>query len=278
MHFDFAALLVILTFVTGFIWAVDALVFAKRRKHAMAAAGTGNPSAGAAAAVDDASGPREPLVVEYARSFFPVILIVLVIRSFVAEPFRIPSSSMLPTLLVGDLILVTKYSYGLRWPVLNTKFVDVGDPERGDVVVFRYPEDPSMDYIKRVIGIPGDVIEFRNDRLVINGELVQTELLGPYVPEDGSPDARGLISGMEYLPGAEHRILRNPRALNRGLFEGERVVVPEGQYFVLGDNRENSRDSRFWGFVPDDHLVGKAVFIWMRLSLSNWGRIGTVIK
>lgn len=260
MHFDFAALLVILTVLTGVIWAVDALVFAPRRL-------AGESSARA----------KEPLAVEYSRSFFPVILIVLLIRSFLAEPFRIPSSSMLPTLLVGDLILVTKYSYGLRWPVLNSKFLDLGSPERGDVVVFRYPEDPSMDYIKRVIGIPGDVIEFRDDRIVLNGEPVPTELLGPYLPEDGSAEARGLVTGIEYLPEAEHRILRNPRALNRGAFEGQRFVVPDDHYFVLGDNRDNSRDSRFWGFVPDDHLVGKAVFIWMRLSLSNWGRIGTII-
>ncbi len=271
MHFDFAALLVILTVLTGVIWAMDALIFAPRRRAALATVG------GGATLEQEPSNRNEPLVVEYARSFFPVILIVLLIRSFVAEPFRIPSSSMLPTLLVGDLILVTKYSYGLRWPVLNSKFLELGDPERGDVVVFRYPEDPSLDYIKRVIGVPGDTIEFRNDNVLLNGAPVPTELLGPYVPEDGSSESRGLVTGVEYLPDFEHRILRDPKALNRGYLVGERFVVPEGHYFVLGDNRDRSRDSRFWGFVPDDHLVGKAVFIWMRLSLSNWSRIGTVI-
>ncbi|MDX1569470.1 MAG: signal peptidase I [Xanthomonadales bacterium] len=276
MHFDFAALLVILTFLTGGIWAIDALLFAPRRRSQVATAG--GPS-GLAEDHEESGKRSEPLVVEYARSFFPVILIVLIIRSFIAEPFRIPSSSMLPTLLVGDLILVSKFSYGLRLPVLNNKFVDLGSPERGDVVVFRYPEDESMDYIKRVIGLPGDEVRIEDNRLIINGEPVPMEWLGPYIPEDGSREAQGLRQGMEYLPGdREHRILRNPEHLRHRLFSGHVWRVPEGQYFVLGDNRDNSRDSRFWGFVPDDHLVGKAVFIWMRLSLSNWGRIGTVIK
>ena len=270
MHFDFAALLVILTFLTGGIWMIDALLFAPRRRHALAGAGGVSDTTPAPAPAER----KEPLVVEYARSFFPVILIVLLIRSFLAEPFRIPSSSMMPTLLVGDLILVNKFSYGLRLPVLNTKFLELGDPARGDVVVFRYPDDPSKDYIKRIVGLPGDRIEFNNQRLVINGQPVPTEMLGSYIPEDGSSEALGLMLGMEYLPGQEHRILRR---MNRAYPEQRVWQVPDGHYFVLGDNRDNSQDSRVWGFVPDDHLVGKAVFIWMRLSLSNWGRIGTVI-
>ena len=267
MHFDFAAILVALTFTTGVIWAIDSLFFARRR--AVAAVGL-EPGGQVIRA-------KEPIIVEYARSFFPVILIVLLIRSFLAEPFRIPSSSMVPTLLVGDLILVNKFAYGFRLPVLDTKVISVGEPKRGDVVVFRYPEDPSLDYIKRVIGLPGDVIEYRNKTVFLNGTAMATEVLGPFSKTDGEKKLPGQLLGMEYLPSFEHEILINPSSYD-SRFQGRKWIVPEGEYFVLGDNRDNSRDSRFWGFVPENHLVGKAFLVWMHLSPSGWRRIGTIIN
>lgn len=272
MHFDFAALLVILTVFTGVVWAVDALVFAPRRRTLAGANGM---------VLDDDKEGRsgEPLVVEYSRSFFPVILIVLIIRSFLGEPFRIPSSSMVPTLLDGDLILVSKFSYGLRLPVTNHKILDLGAPERGDVVVFRYPVDESQDYIKRVIGLPGDVIELRYGQLHINGEKVPLEAVGPYIPPDNDPKERTRTDYTELLDDAEHRLLYDRSAApGTRRYDNDRWVVPEGSYFVMGDNRDNSTDSRAWGFVPEENLVGKAILIWMRLSTSNWDRIGTLIE
>lgn len=270
MHLDFAAILVALTFTTGIIWAIDAMFFARQRALAGASGAESVPESANAR-------PKEPLVVEYARSFFPVILIVLLIRSFIAEPFRIPSSSMVPTLLVGDLILVSKFAYGFRLPVLDTKVIPMGEPERGDVVVFRYPEDPSLDYIKRVIGLPGDVIEYRNKTVFLNGSALAIEVLGPFSKTDGERKLPGQLLGMEYLTGVDHEILINPTTYDPR-FQGRKWVVPAGEYFVLGDNRDNSRDSRFWGFVPEDHLVGKAFLVWMHLSPSGWGRIGTLIN
>ena len=219
---------------------------------------------------------REPVVVEYARSFFPVILIVLLFRSFLAEPFKIPSGSMMPTLLVGDFILVNKFAYGIRLPVLNTKIVEVGEPQRGDVFVFRYPKNPKIDYIKRVIGLPGDEITYRNKTLYINGKEVPQSYTGPYV---GSGDEGRKMAGAEtrheLLPGAEHDLLTWPlHAGAEGTFH-----VPTGHYFAMGDNRDNSEDSRYWGFVPEANLVGRAFVIWM-----NWDggiefkRIGTLVK
>ena len=219
---------------------------------------------------------KEPGWLETLRSLFPVIFIVLIFRSFLFEPFRIPSGSMLPTLLVGDFILVNKFAYGLRLPVLNNKVVDIGLPERGDVAVFRYPEDPRQDYIKRVIGLPGDIIAVRNKRLYINGELVQTEPLGAYVSGRST-----LKRQRELLFDAPHDILLNIRKPG----QSERWQVPEGHYFVMGDNRDNSSDSRVWKYVPEENLVGKAVLIWMswdgdsgRLLPFNWERFGTVIR
>ena len=265
MDFDFAAILVGLTALTGAIWLLDHLFFAKGRAARLAA--TGNEM-------------KEPLLVEYARSFFPVILIVLLVRSFLAEPFRIPSSSMMPTLLIGDFILVNKFAYGLRLPVLDTKIVPIGEPQRGDVVVFRYPRNPSQDYIKRVIGLPGDEVVYRNKTLYVNGEAVVAEPLGRYVGSGSGRDMTGAELKRELLPGAEHRILQRTPAYfvqqGEGLWK-----VPEGHYFVMGDNRDNSEDSRYWGFVPEGNLVGKAFLIWMNWDGRNGGidfdRPGTVI-
>ncbi len=268
MDMSFALILVILAAVTGVIWLVDALFFAKGRR--------------AAATADDA--PSQPLVVEYARSFFPVILAVLIFRSFIAEPFRIPSGSMMPTLDVGDFILVNKFAYGLRWPVLDSKFLSIGEPKRGDVVVFRYPRDPTQNWIKRVIGLPGDVISFHDHTLMINGKPVPKYDSKPYT-DDGSkesPDMAqvGTQASEEDLLGVKHAVLTIP-GMNRSP-QGT-WTVPQGHYFVMGDNRDNSMDSRYWGFLPEKNLVGKAFLIWLSWRGFDHGviafnRIGTVVK
>ncbi len=209
-------------------------------------------------------------LVEYARSFFPVLVLVLVIRSFVFEPFRIPSGSMMPTLLEGDFIFVQKFAYGLRLPVTETKIIETGTPERGDVVVFRLPSDPSINYIKRVVGLPGDKVVYERQRLTINGKTVSLQR-GP----EATFDAPVFV---EDLDGRVHDILvTNPQFSTRdGTYS-----VPEGQYFVMGDNRDRSRDSRFIGAIPEEYLVGEAVRIWMHFvpwNMPDWGRIGTKIQ
>ena len=221
---------------------------------------------------------REPWYVEYSKSFFPVLLIVLVLRSFVAEPFRIPSGSMMPTLLVGDFILVNKFAYGLRLPVLHTKIADLGEPERGDVVVFRFPRNPEEDYIKRIVGLPGDRIGYFNKTVYINGEPMPQWVVGVYHGVGSGEVMTGAEERIEDLAGRRHHILIRPDRLN---VEGE-YVVPEGHYFVLGDNRDNSNDSRFWGFVPEENLVGKAFIIWLNWDISggvfDTSRIGMKIQ
>jgi len=230
---DFALILVVATAVSGLIWALDALTVGRSR----------------------AKGAREPILVEYARSFFPILLLVLVLRSFLFEPFRIPSGSMMPTLLEGDFIFVNKFAYGLRLPVINTKILEVGEPEHGDVVVFKLPSDPRINYIKRVVGLPGDVVTYDQEtkRLVINGEPISQDLLGGYEGDSGLQVAR------EGLGDSEHLLLLTRNRLS----PGGTYEVPEGHYFVMGDHRDNSRDSRFEGvrFIPEYRLVGKAVRI-----------------
>lgn len=275
MNIDFAAVLVVLTVVTGAIWMLDALVLEPRRAR--------NGSAPAAIA-------KLPWYIDLSKSFFPVILAVLILRSFVVEPFRIPSESMLPTLLNGDFILVNKFSYGLRLPVLNTKLVGNGQPARGDVVVFRYPREPAVAYIKRVIGLPGDRLEYRGKQLLINGQPAALTLL----PDDPLNPAYQQFD--ERLNAVSHRIqvLADGRWGLAGLWPGLQLrrasdgtvaweyQVPEGQYFVMGDNRDNSSDSRVWGPLPEDNLIGKAFFIWMNLDCITFngqcGRIGNSIK
>jgi signal peptidase I len=286
MHFDFPTFLVAATALTGGIWLVDALFFApKRRRLATAAAETGEVADAGAA-----TGARykEPVLVEYSRSFFPVILIVLLLRSFVVEPFRIPSGSMMPTLLVGDFILVNKFSYGLRWPVLNSKFLELGEPKRGDVVVFRFPEDEGVDYIKRVVGVPGDRIGYFNKTLYVNGEPMPQLPVGHYVGEGSGRGQTGAALALETINGVEHQILINPRTgdLPPGctVLANGPVTVPEGHYFAMGDNRDNSNDSRCWGFVPEENLVGKAFVIWMNWDRQRegfpiaFGRLGDLIQ
>ena len=254
---NLALILVLLTAFTGAVVLVDKLL-RKRR------------DSGAGAAPEADSKPN--VIVEYSRSFFPVLLIVLVIRSFIFEPFRIPSGSMMPTLLQGDFIFVKKYAYGLRLPVLETKFLDTGEPERGDVVVFRLPSDPTVNYIKRVVGLPGDRIEYDGHRLRINGEEVELQR------DAETPDFRGMAQFTETLGDRDHAILveRRDYMMRDGAYE-----VPEGAYFVMGDNRDNSRDSRFIGAIPESYLVGEAVRIWMHmdgLSMPRWDRIGMKIQ
>jgi len=252
---SFPALMVTFVILTGIIWLIDSIFWAPQRSK----------------------GQKEPLAVEYARSFFPIILVVLVIRSFIAEPFRIPSGSMLPTLHVGDFILVNKFAYGIRLPVLNSKVLETGEPERGDVVVFRYPKNPQVDYIKRVIGLPGDTIGYFNKTVYINGEKVTQDVKEKKSELISLVPARNELR-FENLDGAGHEILVDP---DRRLFEGE-AVVPEGEYFVMGDNRDNSNDSRFWGTVPEANLVGEAFFIWMSWDWNSggivWDRLGNSIN
>ena len=259
---NFALFLLILLVVTGGVWALDLALLRNRRAH-------------------DA---KQPWWVEYSISFFPVILIVFLLRSFLVEPFKIPSSSMVPTLLVGDFILVNKYTYGIRLPVVNRKIVELGRPDRGDVMVFRFPEDPSLDYIKRVIGVPGDRVEYRNKRLSINGKPLPLRQVDDYLSKERMQFSRRYI---ETVNGAGHEILLDddapaafmptrafPHAGNCNYnSSGLACTVPPGHYFVMGDNRDNSSDSRVWGFVPDENIVGKAFFIW--LNLNELGRFGS---
>jgi signal peptidase I len=277
MDFDFALLLVILTAVTGVIWLFDRLFLAAGRKRKAAAIRSLELVAPEEREARAQRALRESIIVEYAHSFFPVIFAILLFRSFLAEPFKIPSGSMMPTLLVGDFILVNKFAYGIRLPVLNTKVIDIGEPERGDVMVFRYPMNPKEDYIKRVIGLPGDEITYRNKTLYVNGEKVDDTYSGPYTgPSEPGRSMAGAVVRIENLQGVEHRIMQLPR-VNVG-HEGT-WRVPEGHYFAMGDNRDNSADSRFWGFVPEENLVGKAFLIWMNFDGGiDFSRIGTTIR
>lgn len=291
---DFSAVLVLITAVTGLVWWLDSLIFRKQRAAAARAAGK------------DLAVITLPGTVDYARSFFPVAAVVLVLRAFIFEPFRIPSDSMMPTLLDGDFIIVNKYAYGLRLPVLNRKFVDVGAPERGDVVVFRYPKDPSINYIKRLVGLPGDEIMVKDDRLYVNGKPVEFTLNGLY--EDGC--YINMRQAKEHLGNHVHDTIFCPgpletpqsplpgctRSTTTGYICSDRSyptlfgesdawvrTVPEGEYLMIGDNRDNSEDGRKWGFVPENNLVGKATRIWFNLDLQRsggpiWSRIGSRIE
>jgi len=272
MNFDFQAIMVAVLFVTGIIWAIDALSWAKQR-HSKVEALPGD-----ALEEQKAALLKEPLMVEWSRSFFPIILVVLVLRSFIVEPFRIPSASMMPTLLAGDFILVNKFSYGIRLPVTDTKIIDSGVPQRGDVAVFRYPKDTSVDYIKRIVGLPGDRVAYINERIFINGKEMPQQNQGAYMGTGIALKMSGANLRQENLGGVEHQIL-----LMKGRRSGEgEYFVPEGHYFVMGDNRDNSNDSRFWGTVPEENLVGKAFMIWMNWDSANgsitWDRLGSSIK
>jgi signal peptidase I len=259
---SFPLFLLLLLVLTGVVWLLDVLWLRKLR-------------------VKEA---KEPWWVEYSVSFFPVILVVFLLRSFLFEPFKIPSGSMIPTLLIGDFILVNKFTYGIRLPVINKKIVDINTPQRGDVMVFRYPEDPSLDYIKRVIGLPGDRISYQNKRLSINGQPVPVRQMDDYLSRERMQFSRRFE---ENLSGRAHEILVEDDApagvplvasfphSGNCIYNttGLTCTVPPGHYFMMGDNRDNSSDSRVWGFVPDENIVGKAFFIW--LNMNELGRFGS---
>lgn len=276
MSFDFPLLLVLLTFGTGMVWALDSLLWKPKRRQRVA----GLKSGGEENAELLEKAGQEPSLVEMSRSFFPIILIVLVVRSFIVEPFRIPSGSMMPTLLIGDFILVNKFAYGVRLPVINSRILDTGSPQRGDVVVFRYPENPKIDFIKRIVGVPGDRIAYRNKVLYVNGEQAPQQYLDSYVGTGSGNVMTGSRRLHEDLGGVGHDILIMPE---RNVFGGDfETVVTAGHYFAMGDNRDNSRDSRFWGFLPEENLVGKAFLIWMSWDwqqdgVVGWSRLGNGI-
>ena len=295
---NFALLLFLATVVTGLYWLAERFYFLPRREQAAAKLEASLDERNARLAgqginqvdtVDAKASERllmQPWWLDWTAGLFPVILVVFLLRSFLYEPFKIPSGSMMPTLLTGDLILVNKFTYGLRLPVINTKMTDGTPPARGDVMVFRYPPKPSMDYIKRVVGVPGDEVAYLNKQLTINGKPVPKTAVPDYFDEE---TMRYLKEYSENLGGKEHKLL-NDDSRRAGLseveiaefpnrdncrysIEGVVCKVPAGQYFVMGDNRDNSLDSRYWGFVPDENIVGRAFFIWM--NFGNFKRIGS---
>lgn len=266
---NFALIMLVLLLITGGIWLLDVIINRKRR----------------------AARAKEPLLVEYSRSFFPVILIVFLLRSFLVEPFKIPSGSMIPTLLVGDFILVNKYAYGIRLPVINKKIIDVSEPKRGEVMVFRFPLDPSLDYIKRVVGVPGDRVEYKDKKLTVNGVPVAQQRIEDFEYVRGGLNYVRAQQYQEMLASTLHRIIILPDEPSVRLGDvrafpyregcdfsndGFRCVVPPRHYFMMGDNRDDSNDSRYWGFVSEDNIVGKAFFVWW--NFGELSRIGTVIE
>ncbi|MFC7367670.1 MULTISPECIES: signal peptidase I [Vreelandella] len=250
---DFSLLLVIAVALSGTIYLLDMLWLRPKRRKQLAAA--------EAATTEGLDAPtrekllKEPWPIDYSRSFFPVLLVVLVVRSFIVEPFQIPSGSMKPTLEVGDFILVNKFAYGLRLPVVHHRFLEVDDPERGDVMVFRFPEEPAVNFIKRVVGLPGDSIRYEGKQLYVNGEAVTKTLV-----EEGPERSPQQLLLEEQLGSVSHYIYNNPRDPGPQMRE---IIVPEGHYFTMGDNRDHSNDSRYWGFVPEDNIVGRAFAVWM---------------
>ena len=295
---DFALLLFVLTLVTSAFWLAERFHFKPRREAAAAA--LERQTAARRAELDklgiekvdgDIAEARarllmQPWWLDWTAGLFPVILVVFLLRSFLFEPFKIPSGSMIPTLLVGDLILVNKFDYGIRLPVINKKIIAIHEPQRGDVMVFRYPLDPREDYIKRVVGLPGDVVTYNDQKLTINGKPVPTQPLGEFYDDDS---LRYSPMFMEHLGKVEHKILVDPKRqayygpdphtfpLHQNCtytVDGVTCKVPPGHYFMMGDNRDNSQDSRYWGFVPDANIVGKAFFVWM--NFSDLGRIGPI--
>lgn len=292
---NFALLLFLASVVTGAYWLAERFYFLPQRQRAVveleaqdAKRREGLANMGITQVDGDIREAKvkllmQPWWLDWTAGLFPVIIVVFLLRSFLFEPFKIPSGSMIPTLLVGDLILVNKFTYGVRLPVINTKITEGNKPQRGDVMVFRYPPKPSLDYIKRVVGVPGDTVAYLNKRLTINGKPVETNTLPDFFDEDASQYFKQFEETLGEKP---HRLLNDARrpAFVAGVekfegmencnytVEGVTCKVPEGHYFMMGDNRDNSLDSRYWGFVPDKNIVGKAFFVWM--NFTNLKRIG----
>jgi signal peptidase I len=264
MGFDFELILAIAFLVTGMFWVYDRIVYLPKRKVVLA-----NMAPETRIAVSKEAQQRlaeTPRLVVEVKSYFIIIAIIFGVRSFVVEPFQIPSGSMLPTLKIGDFILVNKFDYGLRLPVTNTTIIPTTEPKRGDVVVFKYPLDPSLNYIKRLVGLPGDTVSYHDKVLTVNNKQVSKELLAKLsVSLNPSKEPVQLFS--ENLGGVQHDIYNSYRFTPH---EGE-WVVPEGHYFVMGDNRDNSADSRFWGFVPEENMKGRAFYVWL-----HWGEFFSV--
>jgi signal peptidase I len=294
---DFALLLFVLSVVTLLFWLGERYYFKPRRERAAATftqqeqqrrealAAQGITQVDTAPADTRERLLAQPWWLDWTAGLFPVIITVFLLRSFLVEPFKIPSGSMMPTLLVGDLILVNKFDYGIRLPVINKKIVDIGEPKRGDVMVFRYPNNPSIDYIKRVVGLPGDHIAYLDKRLYVNGQLMSKERL----PDFYNDEPNRMMYAQQYLEdltGVKHRILNYAEARADMPYpqdfphrencqydaDGYRCTVPRGEYFMMGDNRDDSEDSRAWGFVPEANIVGRAFFVWM--NFSDFKRIG----
>lgn len=260
MYFNFELILFYATVITGIIALLDVVWLAPRRRRLS----------------KEVSKPS--LIIEYARSFFPILLIVFLLRSFLIEPFRIPSGSLEPTLLHGDFILVNKYDYGVRLPVIHKKMVANGEPKRGDIMIFRWPPNVSYNFIKRVIGLPGDHISYINKELIINGEKIPQTFLKAVKTFNDNGELMEAEIRQENLLGVVHDIYIDPERMSTDFYD---VIVPKGMYFVMGDNRDNSADSRYWGFVPDKNIVGKAVLVWMSWNNNKywvrWDRIGKMI-
>jgi signal peptidase I len=261
MNFNFELILFYAVVVTAIIALIDEIFWHKKRKLAAGEAPV-----------------KHPIIIDYARSFFPVLFIVFVLRSFLFEPFRIPSGSLEPTLLVGDFIVVNKYAYGIRLPVVHTKVYQTGEPQRGDIFVFRYPENPKVNFIKRVIGVPGDHISYTNKTLTINGQLVPQTFTKNAVRDYEGGGTQNVEQKEEDLLGIKHAIYVVPNMPGE---DAKDIVVPPGMYFAMGDNRDNSADSRVWGFVPEANIVGKAEVVWLSWDSDRdrvrWSRFGKSI-
>lgn len=260
MNFNFELILFYATLITGIIYLADVIYFApKRRKRGQAS--------------------KLPLIIDYGRSFFPVLLLVFLLRSFLFEPFRIPTGSLEPSLLIGDFILLNKFHYGVRLPILQKEIIKVNQPKRGDIMVFRWPPNPSYYFIKRVIGLPGDKISYINKELYVNGEKMPQAFLKNSIANDGEGAEWPVLENQENLLGKKHLIFVDPAKSSRDYRD---IEVPQGMYFVMGDNRDDSADSRYWGFVPEKNVVGKAVLVWMSWDSDKtnvrWNRLGKVIN
>ena len=294
---NFALILFCLSVFTGAFWLADIFVFKKQREQAyakgvvaleerIARLGEQDRALQRQVGIDGLQNNvlKQPWWLEFTASFFPVIAVVFFLRSFIVEPFKIPSGSMIPTLQIGDFILVNKFTYGVRLPVIHKKVIDMGSPKAGDVMVFRYPVDPNLDYIKRVVGVPGDKISYQNKKLAINGVAVPTRAETDYLHKERIAYAKQFT---EKIGKLEHRVLNDedapPGIFSAGIFpfrencnynaQGVTCIVPPKHYFMMGDNRDNSQDSRYWGFVPEENIVGKAFFVWMNFGdLSRIGR------